>query len=189
MIALIRCSAIVPILFLAVPVDEPGKKSDATPTSDAKAGEPKTDKKPAAPLPPQYSKAGSIVGKVSSMEDNTIAIDVRVRAARGYRNERVEYTLAEDIKYRTLLLPERSDDKDKRVPLSSQDKAKLRGPDPKLPGYTAEASAVKKGQMVELVLGHLKSPGVPVKRKSDEMPVVTMLTILSEDPRANEKKK
>ncbi|MBX7104315.1 MAG: hypothetical protein K1X57_09540 [Gemmataceae bacterium] len=152
----------------------------------------KDEKKEKAPPAKQYTHAGNSAGKVVSLEDGKLTITVKMKSGRRTQDEKVDFDVAEDAKYRILNLPERLDEKHKPIPYTAQEKAKLRGPDTKLPGYTAESSAVKKGQMVEVTLGKLKpAPGTPRKKPGEEAdkPVVTMIVILAEEVRPMDKKK
>ena len=104
------------------------------------------------------------------------------------------------------VLPVERDEKGKAKRLTSEEKHKLKGDDPKLPGYTAELSGLHGGQVVEVHLGRLKGtppkkPAAGEKEKSvakdkpsakekgkdaeksiDRDLLVTMIVILSEGP-------
>jgi hypothetical protein len=146
----------------------------------------------AAP-PRSYVNAGEVTGEVTKIDESarTIEVRVRVRSGRGWTTEKMDYTFADEVKFRTMTLPDRLDENDKVRPYTAQEKAKLKG-DSKLPGYVSEIGAVKKGQTVVLTLGTPKpAPGSPRKKGADstEKPVVTMLVIMPDSPKATDNKK
>ena len=117
-----------------------------------------------------------------------------------------DFALADDVKVRTNFLPVERDEKGKAKRLTPEEKHKLKGDDPKLPGYTAELSGLSRGQVVEVHLSRLKGttpkkPAAGEKDKSvakdkatpkdkgkdadksiDRDLLVTMIVIMSEGP-------
>lgn len=170
-------------LIVVIPVLGQEKSSDKK--SEAK--------KEASPVK-KYLPAGTITAKLTKANPNelTIEIDARVPGGKYGHNEKQEHSLVDDVKIRTMKLPDRVDEKNKPIPYTSAEKAKLKGDDPKLPGYTAELSALNAGQIVELHLSTTKPvPGAKKKDKNaePEKPFVTMIVILGDAPKMPDKDK
>lgn len=95
-----------------------------------------------------------------------------------------ELTLEDKVKVRRATLPT-TDEKGAAKTYSKEELAKLKGTDPKVPGYEAAASDLAKGQLVQLFL---TPPPKDAKKKVDEddepigRPTVRMILILDEDP-------
>src|SRR5262245_13653803 len=126
---------------------------------DKSAEKKETPKKELPPPAKKYQPVGTITGKLTKVnaEQKTIEIDHHVTSGKYGRNQKDEITLADDVKIRTLKLPEKKDDKGKSIPLTDAEKQKLKGDDRKLPGYTADLSTLSSGQMVEVHLATNKS--------------------------------
>jgi len=148
-------------------------------------------KKESPPAPKKYQTVGTIAGKLTKVnsDDKTIEIDHRVASGKYGRNQKDELKLADDVKIRTLKLPEKKDDKGKSVPLTDAEKQKLKGDDRKLPGYTADLTALSAGQMVETHLATNKSAASTKKNGEQEKPFVTMIVIVGEAPKKPDKDK
>jgi hypothetical protein len=73
----------------------------------------------------------------------------------------VELQTAEDVKVRLAQPPQTFDDKGKVKRYTAKELKELRGPDPKVPGYNAEFSDLREGQVVNVTL--VKKKGAPVK--------------------------
>jgi flagellar basal body-associated protein FliL len=71
----------------------------------------------------------------------------------------VELEIADDLKVRTLVEPIEYDDKGKPRRLTAKEKAELKGPDPKLPGYEADFDNLKVNQTVTVYVPQKKSSG------------------------------
>jgi hypothetical protein len=71
----------------------------------------------------------------------------------------VELEIADDLKVRTMLEPIEYDDKGKPRRLTPKEKAELRGPDPKLPGYQADFDSLKADQTVTVYVPQKKASG------------------------------
>ena len=65
----------------------------------------------------------------------------------------VEFHTGEQMAVRTLLLPLEYDDKGQPKKYSPEDVKKLKGPDPKMPGYEAKLEDLKTGTNVLITLG------------------------------------
>ena len=137
----------------------------------------------------KHQSVGSITGKLKRLnaDDQKIEIDVRVPSGRwSSRNVTQDFSLTDDVKVRRLYLPTRLDEKNKPIPYTNAEKHKLKGDEPKLPGYAAELSALTPGQIVELHLAVNKpAPGSKKKDKTAEPdnPFVTMIVIGAEAPK------
>ena len=99
-----------------------------------------------------------------------------------YRDEHknMELQATDEMKVRTKLLPVEYDDKGKVRKLTDKEKKELKGPDPKLPGYTADFDSLKPEQMVEVYLEKSKSKTKKEKDSTSDKPRVVMIVILSE---------
>lgn len=148
-------------------------------------------KKESPPAPKKYQPVGTIAGKLTKIntEDKTIEIDHRVASGKYGRNQKDELKLADDVKIRTLKLPDKKDEKGNAKPLTDAEKQKLRGDDRKLPGYTAELSALTAGQMVEVHLATNKSTASTKKNADADKPFATMIVIVSDAPKKPDKDK
>src|SRR5207249_6478301 len=135
------------------------------------------------------NKITAKVGKVDS-KDMTLTIEVPGRS-RGSGPHHEDISLAEDVKIRAMNLPEQFDEKNKPKPYTAAEKAKLKGDNPRLPGYTAELSRLAAGQTVEIELSTNKpAPGAAKKKDAaPEKPFATMVVIVAEEPKAMDKKK
>jgi hypothetical protein len=68
------------------------------------------------------------------------------------QKQKIELDAPDDMKVRTMLLPIEFDDKGKPRRLTERERRELKGPDPGLPGYTAEFDSLKSDQTVEVYL-------------------------------------
>jgi hypothetical protein len=100
----------------------------------------------------------------------------------------------ENVKVRMAELPREYDDKGYPKKYSDQELKERKGPDPKLPGYTAALEDVQVGQVVKLTLARKKPAPKPADKDGDKdndqdkdamadaRPEVTMIVILKEAP-------
>jgi hypothetical protein len=193
-----RWSMAIALLFsLSLFAQDKGddKKVDAKGNAekkDEKKPESKDDKKPAEKAN-KYQHVSTVTGTFvrSDTEEMLIEVEVPVREGRSMHNKKETFTFVSDAKVRTIKLPERLDDNKKPIPYTPQEKAKLKGDNPKLPGYNSELSALKAGQIVDLDLSTHKSAAGAAKKKPEdqEKPFVTMIVIKEEPPKMIEKKK
>jgi hypothetical protein len=109
----------------------------------------------------------------------------------------------ENVKVRLAQLPTEYDDKGFPKKYTDKELKERKGPDPKLPGYTASPDDVKVGQIVKLTLARKKPAPKPADKDKDEdkdkdkdaaadsHPEVTMIVILKEadDPPSSGDKK
>ncbi len=92
-----------------------------------------------------------------------------------------EFIAAEDIKYRLAVPATLFDDKGQPRKPTKKELDEMKGPNPKLPGYTAEMSDVKSNQLVTVYLPK-KTPKKDDKFIKGEKPEVTMILILGDAP-------
>jgi hypothetical protein len=115
------------------------------------------------------------------------------------RTKDVELQTADEVKVRQAHPPEAFDDKGKPKKYASKELKELKGPDPKLPGYNAEFSDLREGQIVTVTLVKKKDapnklpPRRPVKDPKDakdvdadllleNLPHISMIVIVA-DPK------
>ena len=107
-------------------------------------------------------------------------------------NKELEIQATDDMKVRTLLLPVDFDEKGRPKKYTAKEIKELKGPDPKLPGYTADFDSLKAEQTVRVYLAKKKEPpkekGQDKEKKkgedadvgSSEKPEALMVVILDE---------
>jgi hypothetical protein len=95
----------------------------------------------------------------------------------------VEFVAAEDMKYRMATPPTVFDDKGQPRKMTKKELEELKGPNPKLPGYTAELSDVKSNQIVTVYRAK-KAAKKDDKFLKGEKPEATMILILGDPPPA-----
>lgn len=99
----------------------------------------------------------------------------------------VEWTAADELKVRRRNPPPQFDDKGKLKRWTRKELQELKGND-KLPGFSAEFSDIKAGQIVEVTLLPKKKGPRPVRRgkdaeaeiSADDLPKMSMIVILAE---------
>jgi hypothetical protein len=82
------------------------------------------------------------------------------------QKQKIELDAPDDMKVRTMLLPIEFDDKGKPRRLTEKEKRELKGPDPSLPGYTAEFDSLKPDQTVEVYLAKQPPKKTSTSRRS-----------------------
>jgi hypothetical protein len=92
-----------------------------------------------------------IYGKVTHVD----AMDKSISLQIGKNNEKL--MTVDDLKVRSQEPPVAYDDKGNKKKYTAKEKKELRGPDPKLPGYTAGFEDLKVNQIVEVWLVYKKS--------------------------------
>jgi hypothetical protein len=103
--------------------------------------------------------------------------------------QKLELQAADDMKVRTNFLPNELDEKGKPRRLTDKEKKALKGPDPSLPGYTADFDSLKKDQTVEVHLAKAKDSAKSKTKDKDaaggdkEKPKVAMIVIVKEPPK------
>jgi hypothetical protein len=98
----------------------------------------------------------------------------------------VELQAADEMKVRLLQPPTAFDDNGKPKKYTKKELDELKGPDKKLPGYTAAFESLRPGQVVDVYLAKKKDTGKPSAKdpdkdtKSDKRLLVTMIVIRGE---------
>jgi hypothetical protein len=106
----------------------------------------------------------------------------------------VELEAIEDVKVRLANPPDLLDDQGKAKKYTAKELKELKGPDPKLPGYTGKFSDLRQNQVVAVTLVKKKEEpasaskpngkGGGVDQALENLPQVSMVVVLSE-PKAN----
>jgi hypothetical protein len=145
----------------------------------ARAGDEPADKP--AESKEKLVSAGHFVGKLVGINDKeqrlTVQVTYYVPIATGnpqnpYKAEKKEQDvpvkLAEEVKVRTLVLPEAFDDKGYPRRYTADELKELKGPG-NLPGYTATMGDLKTGQYLRVYLVR-KVPAAPAKDVKEKTP-------------------
>ncbi len=154
--------------------DKPKDKADAKDKpKDKTEGKPKDG--------PRYVVQGSLQGKLEAVPaSGKVSLSVLVL---GKDWQKVELPHADEIKIRTLNPPPAFDEKGRLKRYTPKELQELKGPDRRLPGYTAEAADLRPGQVVEVQL--VRKVGRPKNPKdkaevAEYDPKVNLIVILSE---------
>jgi hypothetical protein len=85
---------------------------------------------------------------------NRIQLEIEKAKGNLYKDvsQKIDLDAPQDMKVRTMLLPVEFDEKGKPRKLTEKEKRELKGPDPSLPGYTADLETLKPDQLVEIYL-------------------------------------
>jgi hypothetical protein len=190
MLQAIRIS-LLPMLIALAPL----AADDKSPPPKA-AEKSKTDE--AAHKDDKLNSAVTMTVKVARVENSRryLAVDVPypVKTGRysvGVAFKQVEMQANDDMKVRMLNPPADFDLKGRPRKYTSKELRDMKGPDTKLPGYTAEFDDIKPGQVVKLYLPNKSKPAPkPVVKPKDsdepkpvEKPEVLMVVILQEPPK------
>jgi hypothetical protein len=177
----LRPFGLVALLFAlpALAADDPKKDGQDTekkaPAPTVKSPLAQSERKEA-----KYQSAGKVAGKMQGLDQTARTIAVEITSGLGRRETR-EFTLADDVKVRTKDLPVQLDEKDRPKRLTPQEKQKLKGDDRTLPGYTAELSALAKGQVLEVHLSRLKGTAAKKPAAGDRDKVATKDKAMTKD--------
>jgi hypothetical protein len=134
----------------------------------------------------------SVKLEMVSVKDRSIKISYTVTEGVG-RNARTsektdELIVADDCRFRSLQLPETVDENGKIKKPSPDEIRKLKGSDPKLPGYTVDFDALSAGQQIEVTVSKLKENSATKKKDktatAEKEPVVATLIVIQKDDRA-----
>jgi len=88
-----------------------------------------------------------------------IAIQASMPGLRAVPDKKtVEFQHQEDVKVRTMILPEQFDDKGNLKEYTRAEKQALKGKDKKLPGYESSVEKLEAGQKLRVVLRTVKKP-------------------------------
>jgi hypothetical protein len=141
--------------------------------------------------------AGHFVGKLLAIDDKEQRLTVQVTSSvpvftgnpqNPYKMEEKQkdwpLKLAEDVKVRTLVLPEAFDDKGYPRRYTAEELKELKGPG-NLPGYTAAVGDLKAGQFlrVYLVRKVAAAPAKDAKEKTPPAAPEVSLVVITAQPR------
>jgi hypothetical protein len=126
---------------------------------------------------------------------NAHAVEIEKRKQGIYKKQTADIELEADdeTKVRTMVLPVEYDDKGKPKKFTPKELRELKGPNKKLPGYTADWDNLGKGQLVEVYIPKPKKPKTKPKTKDKDKededkelfkdkPKAIMIVILKETP-------
>ena len=102
-------------------------------------------------------------------------------------HKNIDLQVSDDMKVRVMQAPTLLDDKGKPRKPTAKELKEMKGPDPKLPGYTAELEALHQDQYVTVYLAKKKSTAKPATKDkddklTDDRPQIAMIVILAEPP-------
>jgi hypothetical protein len=137
-----------------------------------------------ADLEVQYAKCVAnrdLQGAVNTRNEMAKVQTVQIKK----EDQNVDFQAAADMKVR-ILHPMVYDDKGKPRKLTAKEREEMKGPDKKLPGYTAEVADVRQDSYVTVYLPKAK-PGKPSKddkdkAAADNKPEAIMLLVLGDAP-------
>ena len=189
--------AVLFALIVCMPLfadDPPPEKKPDGPTKTA----PKENPKPADA--PKYQVVNKFVGKITkiSAEDMKMTVEVQTVAPSSSGKKlkatttKEEIKISGDVKVRALKLPERFDENNKPKPYTAEEKQRLKGNDPNLPGFAADLANIAVGQHVEISMGIRKAaPGSAKNKDKDVVPEKpqAILIVCTLEESASEKKK
>jgi hypothetical protein len=107
--------------------------------------------------------AGKVLAKITKLPENG-TIGLSALAGKDWKPA-VDVRMTDDVKVRTLR-PMLFDEKGRPRKPTAKERDELKGPDKKLPGYTADMADLKMGQICEIHL--VKKAGRP--KSKDELP-------------------
>lgn len=90
--------------------------------------------------------------------------------ARAQRGQTIEIDLADDVQIRVAKPPQAYDEKGRPRKYTNQELKELKGPDPKLPGYTGDLDSLAEGKAVQVRLARPKDAGKPKDGDADSKP-------------------
>jgi hypothetical protein len=133
----------------------------------------------------QAQRNGNPVDRLVQM--NRIQLEVEKAQLNLYKDQKqkIELDAPDNMKVRTMLLPLEVDEKGRPRRLTEKEKRELKGPDPRLPGYSADFDSLKADQTVEIYL--VKQPKSKAKERDKEAdnaessrPKIAMIVIRAE---------
>ncbi len=173
--------------------------------SDAKKGDP-AEKEAKEKL----VRLGSITGKLTKVDGTQRSLTVQITVpvaqpssshgysggargrprVQGYRIQNktinVDLEASENVRVRTEAPPKNVDENGKPKKYTTKELQELKGPDPKLTGYTADFDSLKTGQMVKVYMARKKDNGkaganakATDKGTDKEKPLATTIVILN----------
>jgi hypothetical protein len=197
--AAFRLSLLALLLVCFLPAIGQDNKTDKKPDKKTdKKADPAEKKQPEDKLVPLGELIGRLVRIEGAQKYLTLAVP-QPRYTYPYRityiNRDVDLQATDEMKVRTLNPPVEFDEKGKPRKYTAKELKEMRGPDRKLPGYTADFESLKIGQIVRVTVARRKSvlkamqhpQRVNTKDKDKEndaplgdRPEVTMIVILAE---------
>jgi hypothetical protein len=157
------------------------KKPDAKKDKDADKDKDKDKEKPAE----KWIKFATVAGKVKGVVEAKKSLRIELRLSEK-KTQDVEWNAIDDVKVRMANPPPQFDDKGRPKRYTRKELRELKGDD-KAPGYPAEFSDLKVGQIVQLNLVKKKgAPRVTPKRgkgadpdpSGEYLPKMSMIIIL-----------
>ncbi|HEY7153877.1 MAG TPA: hypothetical protein VH575_07940 [Gemmataceae bacterium] len=131
----------------------------------------------------KWAKAGGLRGKVVNVDEAKKSLRIEVPVAKD-KNVPYELQSIDEVKVRfdENALPPKFDDKGRIKRYTPKEKKELKGDDKKTPGYPAEFSDLKQGQIVQVTL--VQKKGAPRKAKGADptgeyAPHMSLIVILA----------
>jgi hypothetical protein len=139
----------------------------------------------------EISRVANLRDRINQLNAHTLDIEKRKQGIYKKETKDIEFEGDDEVKVRTMVLPVEYDDKGKPKKYTEKEKRELKGPNKKLPGYTADWDNLAKGQTVEVHLPKPKKqkPKPPAKKKDKddedaelfkEKPKAVMVVIVAE---------
>jgi hypothetical protein len=136
-----------------------------------------------------------VSGKVSVVESSgkKFKLSLPIGGGRYMRWQDIDIEATDDVKVRVLNPPTETDEKGRPKRLTSAELKKLKGPDPRLPGYNAEFDNLRQGMIVQVTLSKRKEAPKPMVRRKkgddddlagDNRPMASLIVILADPPPA-----
>ena len=176
---------VVAVVLLTIPALAQDKKDDKT-DKDAKSS--------AATPAKKYDVVQTVSAKLVKVDSKEM--NVTLDMPKGRYPEHQKFWLTDDVKVRSKNPPEQFDDNGKPKKYTAQELQKLKGPDPRLPGFPAELSQLNGGETVQVTIAKEKQTQKPKSKDKDAKPAeeklyITMLLITNDNRAINnpEKKK
>jgi hypothetical protein len=177
----LRWLALVLTLGLIVPALTAQDKKDAKDAKDAKDTKDAKEAKDKPETKEKLVTAGTYRGKLERPPgaDRTLRLSLPV----GRNWKPFPVVVGDDVKVRRMTLPVDFDDKGKPKKYTQKEKDELRGPDKKLPGYTAGLEDLKAGQLIDVYL--VRKAGAPKNPKDKDAmaeyePRASMIVIITD---------
>jgi hypothetical protein len=139
---------------------------------------------------------GNRLELLKQLNAHAIEIEKKKQAMYKKMTNDIELESDDDLKVRTMVLPIEYDDKGKVKKYTPKELRDLKGPNKKLPGYTADWDNLTKGQTVEVHLPKPKKPQTKPAKKKDkddedselfkEKPKALMVVIIADPPKTQQ---
>jgi hypothetical protein len=162
-------TALVVAVALGLPAlaqHEPKQEKSKPEKPDAKPPQQKKESKTKTEAKEKLVPAGQAVGRIVKVPGADRLLGVRGLGNGG--GKAVDFLVHDDVKVRLAQLPAQFDDKGRPKRYSTKELNELRGPDKKLPGFTASLEDLRVGQTVEIAL--VRKAGKLKLAKGEEIP-------------------